>query len=150
MTPEPSDSADVKPDDLPGREKNEDTAFGGELTAELKECYSQCCSEVEDAFLQLAANLAEASPIQQEHLHRAREIMTSRANPTDWSVANRRRIYLIRKQRDGSLSSEERTELARLQADADERISRVAPRPLEELWELRDRLKLMPPDEAVD
>lgn len=148
MNPDPSDSPDVKPDDPSGQEK--DSTFGGELTAELKECYSQCSSEVEDAFLQLAVSLAGASPIQQEHLQRACELMMSQAAPSDWSVANRRRIYLIRKQRDTPLSTEERTELAQLQADADERISRVAPRPLEELWELRDRLKLMPPDEAVD
>ena len=47
----------------------------------------------------------------------------------DWPKINRRRGELIKKNIAGDITTDESTELERLQAFADEHIQRVAPRP---------------------
>jgi type I restriction-modification system DNA methylase subunit len=58
----------------------------------------------------------------------------------DWSVTNRERGMLIDKSISGSLSAEERTRLAALQAYADYHIEDAAPRPSHILDDLKERL----------
>jgi hypothetical protein len=64
---------------------------------------------------------------------------TPALGPEDrWSdEKNARRCELIDKEIDGSISDTEREELGQLQAQVDEYVRRVAPRPLNELEEIK-------------
>jgi hypothetical protein len=56
----------------------------------------------------------------------------------EWSdEKNTRRCELIEKEIDGSISDAEREELGQLQAEVDEYVRRVAPRPLNEIEEIK-------------
>ena len=73
-------------------------------------------------------------------LERAYERLLVPPDAEDWSVLIRRRVFLIQKQVAGDISPDELTELEELQAKADRHMSEVAPRPLEELWDLKRKL----------
>jgi len=91
--------------------------------------------------LQEAATTALNRSINANDLERAYERLLCPAGSGDWEGSNRRRVYLIQKQSAGDILPEEVDELRALQASADQRMSEVAPRPLEMLWELKRKLK---------
>ena len=90
--------------------------------------------------LQEAAATAANRSIDANDLERAYERLLCPAGSGDWEVSNRRRVYLIQKQLAGDILPEEVDELRGLQEKADRRMSEVAPRPLEMLWELKRML----------
>ncbi len=62
------------------------------------------------------------------------------AYESDWSSTNRRRGDLVDKEIGGTISSEESTELAALQAFADYYLEKVSPRPKHVLEQFEDRV----------
>ena len=91
--------------------------------------------------LEEATKTAVNRSIDANDLERAYARLLCPAGSGDWEVSNRRRVYLIQKQLAGDILPEEVDELRALQANADQRMSEVAPRPLEMLWELKRKLK---------
>lgn len=87
-----------------------------------------------------AGKIANHRKINALDLERAYLRLLSSDNSDDWSVLNRRRVFLIQKQVAGDISRDESAELEELQANADRHMSEVAPRPLEELWDLKRKL----------
>ncbi len=90
--------------------------------------------------LEEAAKIAANRKIDAVDLERAYERLLCPSGSEDWQVLNRRRVYLIQKQVTGGILPEELVELAGLQGKADRRMSEVAPRPLEMLWDLKRKL----------
>lgn len=62
------------------------------------------------------------------------------AEMAEWARINQRRGQLIYQEFHGSLTRDEEQELAELQLEADKHMRRVAPRPLDELEALEQRL----------
>ena len=92
------------------------------------------------SLLQEAAKTAVDRRIDANDLERAYQRLLRPIGPGKWQVLNRRRIYLIQKQLADDISPEEVDELRDLQDCADRRMSDVAPRPLEMLWDLKRQL----------
>ncbi len=100
-----------------------------------------------DCFLprlfQEAQSIAGKQIVDANHLEQAAQQLLPSLVSDDWPVLNRRRVYLIRKEVAGEITDSESAELAVLQGQADGRMSNVAPRPLESLWDLK-RLLMSP------
>lgn len=90
-----------------------------------------------ERLIETASRIAGDVPANANHLQQAYEALLSKDSNADWSVRNRRRVYLIHKEASGEISL---AELEQLQADADRHMKEVAPRPLEALWNLREEL----------
>lgn len=101
-----------------------------------------------ERLIEEASRLARDNLIDGNDLEQAFEVLFATGSQTEWSVANRRRLYLIRRHVSGAISPAESAELAELQARADRHMQQVAPRPLEALWKLESELNRMPDAET--
>jgi len=91
-----------------------------------------------ERLIETAYTIAGRSPANANHLEQAYDVLLSQ--DPHWSAKNRRRVYLIRKKVSAEISPSELDELNQLQVEADRHMSKVAPRPLEALWELEKEL----------
>lgn len=94
-----------------------------------------------ERLLREGSRIAGGEPVDANHLEQAYQILLSEGRHADWSLVNRRRLYLIRKRTSGEISPAELAELAQLQAEADRHMHEVAPRALEDLWDLKETLR---------
>jgi hypothetical protein len=131
--------ADQKASRKPSKQKETSSDFNLDLFARgpLREIVERFRTRL----LEEAGKIAANRKINANDLELAYQRILSTENSEDWSVANRRRIFLIHKQVAGEISTGELLELESLQAMADRHMSMVAPRPLEALWELKRKLE---------
>jgi hypothetical protein len=90
--------------------------------------------------LEEAGRTASDRKINGNDLEQAYERLLVSRSSGDWSVLNRRRVFLIQKQVAGDILPSEVAELEGLQVTADRHLSEVVPRPLEALWDLKRKL----------
>ena len=88
-----------------------------------------------------AGRIAGTQIVGANHLEQAFERLLASPTPAGWAVLNRRRVYLIQKELTEQISVAEATELEALQAQADRHMAETAPRPLEFLWDLEQKLR---------
>jgi hypothetical protein len=125
---------------LPELEEMADQAADFAIDAFAHGPLSIMLEEFRSRLLEEAANIAGERCIDANDLERAYERLLRPSDSGDWPVQNRRRVYLIQKQLTGDILPDELTELGGLQEKADCRMSEVAPRPLEMLWDLKRKL----------
>jgi histone H3/H4 len=128
---------------LPELEEIADPAADFAIDAFAHGPLSIMLEEFRSRLLEEAANIAGIAGkrcIEANDLEQAYERLLRPSGSGDWPVQNRRRVYLIQKLLAGDIRPEEVMELGALQEKADCRMSEVAPRPLEMLWDLKRKL----------
>jgi hypothetical protein len=87
-----------------------------------------------------ASRISGGKNVDANHLELAFQRLLASPISADWSILNRRRVFLIQKELAGGLSAAEVAELDSLQAEADRHMTAIAPRPLEMLWDIEREL----------
>ena len=111
------------------------------LAGDAEERLSEVLDQVRLRLLKAALVLSGDVPISREFLDEAHQSLVPSGPDADWAVLNRRRIRLIQREISGALSESERGELEQLQAYADQYVAATAPRPLEALRGVEERLR---------
>ena len=122
------------PEGLSAEDSTADYRLGLFTQGPLKELMER----FREHLVETAYNIAGREPEDPPHLEQAYDLLLSQ--DPNWSVKNRRRVYLIGRQASGKISPSELDELKELQVEADRHMSKVAPRPLERLWDLKEEL----------